>query len=468
VAEVSADLRYDTKIGKFPGYFKFGGRYRDRSKIVDRFRDAYDLSFGGVTAANPYSLTPFAMPTFEPAQGGASPFVHGVVNKFKTFIDNPANLQDRTRLVYDSLVSQTQSLIGDLNNTETIRAGYAMGVFDFNKFTVITGLRVEKTTTESNNAVLATAQGKLTRGNVKTTNSYTNLLPSVQLKLSLTKNFLARASWTNTLGRPDYSQLSGTATYNYAVTANPNIYTGSLTQANPYLKPYESSNFDVSFEHYMPKGGILAVGGFYKKIANQIYTVRDILRNYDYDNKTFEQLTVNQNRNADDARLYGVEFSYDQAFTFLPKVLNGLGLSTNFAIIGSKVNLPNRPNEDLPLFRQASNVYNAALYYQKKGFEFRVATSHRSAYLTEAANAASYTAAVAAGIAIREFDRYDAARTTYDISGSYTFLKKKMKATGQVRNLTNQAERGYQGNVSRYDRHDLTGRSFFLGVSLNL
>jgi hypothetical protein len=110
VAEVSADLRYDTKIGKFPGYFKFGGRYRDRSKIVDRFRDAYDLSFGGVTAANPYSLTPFAMPTFEPAQGGASPFVHGVVNKFKTFIDNPANLQDRTRLVYDSLVSQTQSL----------------------------------------------------------------------------------------------------------------------------------------------------------------------------------------------------------------------------------------------------------------------------------------------------------------------------------------------------------------------
>jgi hypothetical protein len=113
-------------------------------------------------------------------------------------------------------------------------------------------------------------------------------------------------------------------------------------------------------------------------------------------------------------------------------------------------------------------VYNAALYYQKKGFEFRVATSHRSAYLTEAANPGSYTAAIAAGIAVSEFDRYDGARTTYDFSGSYEFLKKKMKVTFQVRNFTNTPETGYQGDVNRYDRHDLTGRSFFMGLSLNL
>lgn len=182
----------------------------------------------------------------------------------------------------------------------------------------------------------------------------------------------------------------------------------------------------------------------------------------------FEELSVTQNRNADDAKLYGVEFSYDQAFTFLPKTFNGLGLSLNFAVIGSKVALPNRPNENLPLFRQASNVYNAALYYQKKGFEFRFATSHRSAYLTEAASADSYATAIAAGIALKEFDRYDAARTTYDVSGSYTFLNKKMKVMLQLRNLTNEPEQGYQGITTRYDRHDLTGRSYFMGLSLNL
>ncbi|MBC8156460.1 MAG: TonB-dependent receptor, partial [Bacteroidetes bacterium] len=129
---------------------------------------------------------------------------------------------------------------------------------------------------------------------------------------------------------------------------------------------------------------------------------------------------------------------------------------------------PNRPNENLPLLRQASNVYNAALYYQKRGFEFRVATSHRSAYLTEAASPEGYTAETAAGIALNEFDRYDAARTTYDVTANYTFLNKKVRVLAQVRNLTNAPEAGYQGRLNRYDRHDLTGRSYFLGLSLNL
>ncbi len=470
VTELSADLKYDLKLGKVPAFIKFGGRFRDRSKEVDRLRDAYDLSFGGVTIqhANGWSLTPFHMPTVQPAQGGATPFVHGVVNKFKTFFDDPAHLQDRSKLVYDTLVSQTQSAINDLNNSEQVTAGYMMGVIDFKKLTLIAGFRVEATSTESNNKTIATISGKLAPGNTKSTNSYTNFLPSIQMKYNLTKNLLARVSWTNTLGRPDYTQLSGTSQLSYSVTANPNIYKGSLTLANPKLKPYESGNFDLSLEHYMPKGGIIALGGFYKRVDNQIYRVRDLLRNTEYDGKTFEELTVSINRNADEAKVYGIEFSYDQTFAFLPKALNGLGLSVNFALIGSKVQLPTRPNEELPLFRQASNVYNAALYYQKKGFEFRVATSHRSAYLTEAANPDSYAAPLAAGIAVKEFDRYDGERTTYDVSGSFTFLKKKMKAMVQVRNLTNEPEQGYQGSIYRYDRHDLTGRSYFMGLSLNL
>ncbi len=470
VYEISADFKYDTKIGKIPAYFKFGGRYRDRSKLVDRYRNDYDLSFGGVTIpnANGYSLTPFYFPTSIPAQGGASPFVHGVVNKFKDFFDDLSNRNNRTKLIYDTLNSETNSVINDLDNSETVTAAYAMGVITFKQATIIAGVRMEKTETSSNNKTANTISGKLSVGNVKTTNNYTNFLPSLQVKYNVNSNTLARFAFTNTIGRPDYTQLSGTNRLTYSAVATPNTFIGSVTIANPNLKPYLSSNFDVSVEHYLIKGGIVSIGGFYKTIKNQIYRVSDILRNTTYDGKSFEQLTISENRNADDAKLYGVEFSYDQAFTFLPKGFNGLGFSANFALIGSKVNLPNRPNEELPLFRQAKNVYNLALYYQKKGFEFRFASSHRSAYLTEAANPASYTAPSAAGIAVSEFDRYDGERTTYDISGSYAFLKKKMKVTIQVRNLTNTPETGYQGNVNRYDRHDLTGRSFFMGLSLNL
>ncbi len=478
VVEVSADFKYDTKIGKANTIIKFGGRYRDRSKIQDRSRDSYDLSFGGRTIpnANGYSLTPFFFPVSIPAQGGATPFVHGNVNKFKDFVSVPANVRDTTKLIFDKLVTDQQLYLNDFENNESVTAGYAMGVINMTNLTIITGLRVENTYTKSLNTTISQTRGVVTPGVTVATNNYINFLPSLQLKYNIGKSFVTRASFTNTIGRPNYSDLSGATNLNYveippqAGSTQP-TFTGSVRLANPDLKPYTSSNFDVSGEFYIPTGGIIALGGFYKKIKNQIYrNVIPFTQGLLYEGRQYQTFSISQTINADAADLYGMEFTYDQALTFLPGFLKGLGVSANFALITSKVELPTRPNEKLPLFRQASNVYNAAIYYQRKGFEFRVATSHRSAYLTEAASPQASIAvrAVAAGFSVADFDRYDAARTTYDVSGKYKFPKINLALSAQVRNLTNAPEQGYQGITSRYDRHDLTGRSYFLGVSLGL
>ena len=476
IAELSADLKYDFTIGKFPSYLKFGGRFRDRSKVVDRSGDQYAIEVDNVgESSNPYTLANFSIPTFEPVQGGAAPFVHGDVNKFVAFIeDREASLSDPSRIMYDELDTRYSEYESDLRNNETVTAGYLMSVFNLNKVTLIAGLRVESTTTDSNNAVLTEDEDqedlsqRLIVENAKATNSYVNFLPSVNIKVTLTKNLLGRLSWTSTIGRPDYAQLSGTTQSAFEQTSTPGIFEGSVELANPDLKPYISRNLDASLEYYFDNGGMIALGGFNKNIENQIYNVENVFRDTLYDGRMYEELEVSQTANADAAELYGVEFTYDQSFTFLPAPFNGLGLTGNFALIDSKVSLPNRPGEDLSLFRQARNVYNIVLYYQKRGLELRFATSHRSEYLTQAASIFSYEDEIAAGVNVSEFDRYTAPRTTYDITASYTFMKKKMRLLGQVRNLTNEPEQGYQGNASRYDRHDLTGRSFFLGLSLNL
>ncbi|MEX1239561.1 MAG: TonB-dependent receptor [Cyclobacteriaceae bacterium] len=476
IVELSADLKYDFKLGEYPSYLKFGGRYRDRSKVVDRSGDEYAIDVDNVgESENPYTLQNFNIPTFEPVQGGAAPFVHGDVNKFVSFIENrDENLSDPSRIMFDELETQYSQYENDLNNNETVSAGYVMGVFHLNKITAIAGLRLESTSTESNNAILtenedeADLAKKLIIGNAKATNHYFNFLPSVNLKATLTNNLIGRLSWTTTIGRPDYAQLSGTTQSAFEETSSPGIFEGSLELANPDLKPYVSRNLDASLEYYLSKGGMIAFGGFHKRIENQIYNIENVFRDTLHEGRMYEELEVSQTANADAANLYGMEFTYDQSFTFLPPPFNGLGLTANFALIDSKVSLPNRPDEDLPLFRQASNVYNLVLYYQKRGLELRFATSHRSAYLTQAASIFSYEDEIAAGVNVSEFDRYTSPRTTYDITASYTFLKKKMRILGQVRNLTNEPEQGYQGNESRYDRHDLTGRSFFLGLSLNL
>ena len=472
IYEVSTDFKYDLKLGKTNAFLKFGSRYRDRSKDSDRSRVYFDLSYGGVTIpnANGYSLTPFFYPVTVPTQGGTTPFVHGKVNTFKAFVDNPANVNNTSKLLFDKLVTDQQLYLNDFKNSESVTAGYVMGVIDFKKLTIITGLRVENTQTTSENAVIATNRGVATPSTTVATNSYTNFLPSLQFKYSPSKNFITRASFTNTLGRPNYSDLSGATNLNYTELTTPGLFTGSVILANPELKPYLSSNLDLAFEYYIPNGGIVSLGGFYKKIQNQIYRISTVKRDLTYEGRLYQQLTLSQITNADDADLYGMEFSYEQTLSFLPGLLNGLGFSANFALIDSKVTLPNRPNETLPLFRQANNVYNGALYYQKKGFEFRFATSHRSDFLTEAASpeSANVLLAVAGGFSVADFDRYDAARTTYDVSGKYQFPNKKLSISAQVRNLSNAPEQGYQGSTLRYDRHDLTGRSFFLGLALNL
>src|SRR3546814_9994271 len=41
---------------------------------------------------------------------------------------------------------------------------------------------------------------------------------------------------------------------------------------NPNLSPLTATNFDLSAEYYIGRGGILSIAAFYKSIANPIYS----------------------------------------------------------------------------------------------------------------------------------------------------------------------------------------------------
>ena len=67
---------------------------------------------------------------------------------------------------------------------------------------------------------------------------------------------------------------------------------------------------------------------------------------------------------------------------------------------------------------------------------------------------------------VADFDRYEETRTTVDITGAYSFPSRKVKILAQARNVSNEPEAAYQGSESRYDKHTLVGRTYFLGLSL--
>ena len=470
--EVSADLTYDLFLGEVPGYIKAGGRFRDRDIDVDRRRLEYALDYADIEATNPYTVAQFALNPWAPEQGGQQPFHHGSAQQFADFVSNPANMSQTDRIVLDEADTFYEQYENDFENEETVTAAYLMGSFNFSRFNILGGLRVEHTTTSSFSYLLAENadlddRDALNVDEITDDNSYTSFLPSIHLKANLTDQLVARASWTNTIGRPDFARLSATSEFEFEETLTPDVYEGALQEANADLKPFESMNYDLSLSYYINSGGLISVGGFYKDVENQIFSDERQLDNTTFRGLFFEELVIESQRNADNASLYGIEILYDQAFTFLPSPLNGFGTSINLAFIDSEIELPSRPGEKLPLFRQPSEVYNGIIYYQKNGIEVRFAGSHRSKMLLNAAGVVSFEDEILAGASVSDFDRWEDARTTFDLLAGYTLPNNNIRITGQIRNLTNESEQSYQGISSRLDRHQLTGRTFFMAVNFS-
>ncbi|UTA47169.1 TonB-dependent receptor [Simiduia sp. 21SJ11W-1] len=96
--------------------------------------------------------------------------------------------------------------------------------------------------------------------------SYSVLLPNLDFSLEMTESLVARASWSKTIGRPNYRDIQGGVTINNPLRTDG----GTGDRGNPDLKPLESQNTDLSFEWYYDEGSYASVGYFHKQVKNFI------------------------------------------------------------------------------------------------------------------------------------------------------------------------------------------------------
>jgi TonB-dependent receptor len=440
----AANLRWDTRLGAFPAFVKVGGKLQLRDKVID------DQSFSYVPLG--IDLAPYALPATGTVQGGSEAFVHGDVRRFSQFFaDNRTNPQ---RFQLDPEATALNGVESDSDNRERVSAGYVMGSADLGRATLLAGIRVEQTRTESRRFEFDENADteEITVGDRRFDRSYTNVLPAIVFRYAASENLLLRAAWTNTIGRPDYEELAGFRRVEFEPTAVANVFEGTITEGNPGLKPFEAANLDASIEYYIPAGGLLSVGGFHKRIANPIYEFDVTERDVEFEGRSYAELRRVQDRNADAGTLRGIELAYSQPLFFLPRPFDGLGITANAAFIDSKVTVPGREEDKLPFFGQSNRVFNLVPYYQRGPIELRLAWTLRGKYLNEIGGEAFE-------------DRYIDSRETVDVTARYTFANSRLELLAQGRNLGNEPEVGYQGIRSRYDVHTLTGRSFTVGLS---
>jgi TonB-dependent receptor len=500
-----------------PGFLKTGFKIIDRSKSVDDRSLRYlpvstfflsDYHVDGSTRL-PYGIMnedlvgrfPFGPPeyarylgaTHNPAAFEAefNRNIGSVLDREYNEITNTPNpataIANPARWRFDTNGSRQNSVEDDYSLTEKILAYYLMGDIDLlPKVKLVAGARVEHTDARMSAFLLEDLRANNTfelRPNGPVDKDFTNILPAVHLRWEIRENILLRSSYTTSIGRPDYKDMAPIGR-SFQINSGPiaNVFTGSLQEGNPGLNPYESQNYDASLAYYFSGGrGMLSIGAFHKDIKNAIfdYSYNPLTDDVTLAGKPYTRGTVNgipivefrgfqfsslniaTKNNAPSSRVSGLEFTWQQDFTFLPAPFDGIGVAANAALMDSKATLPtNRPTgaNSVPFFLQPDLVANVQLYYQRQGFEIRGAWHFQDDAL----------AFVGTDPLI---DKYWRARHQYDAKISYRFSS-NWTIFAEGRNLTNSPNRTFfafdrnsLGGQNGQPGYDLNGRSLYFGIN---
>lgn len=203
--------------------------------------------------------------------------------------------------------------------------------------------------------------------------SFTDVLPSLNLRGEFSKNLVGRFALNRALSRPDFGQLAGSELRDLQ-------HDGSAS--NPLLKPTRSTNVDLSLEWYFAPKSMLS-GGVFASNLDGVIGYGTSMQNYANNSKPgspVEQYKVSTPLNTK-GRLTGMEVQYQQA------LFGGFGLDANYTHVNGRITRKNeagtcngKPNQDCSLYGTSKDVYNIGAYYENDLMSARLAYSHRSAY----------------------------------------------------------------------------------------
>jgi len=321
------NLHYKVKIFGSDAIFSAGGMLRHKTR--DNFVDSYDLPN---TVVNGVPETYTSIPDAKFMFTGAD-----TVNAKGSSATDP----------------------GVYTFTENVQAAYAMVKYYISdRLDVIAGVRTEHTYQYYISQLPATFPGK------SATITYTDYLPSINIKYKLTDEQALRAAYYVSILRPAFADLipypDNTVDENYQ-------HIGS-----PYLQHTVINNYDLRYEFFPGVFDEFMFGGFYKQLTNPIETELE-----QASGGAALYLTPN---NFGNAQNYGAEFEAKKFF-------GNVGASINYTYTNSQITTLKSidingqityRDQTRPLQGQAANIGNASLLYkdQKLGLDAQLSLSY--------------------------------------------------------------------------------------------
>lgn len=285
---------------------------------------------------------------------------------------------------------------------------------------------------------------------------YDHALPSFDFDIEVVDDVVARFSFSKTIARPTYDQLSAAASDVSGPTGPTTlagVQLGTASNGNPGLLPLESNNIDLSAEWYFDDTSYVSIGYYEKRVSNfagrqpikeNVYGLRDVTagpraqaaiqaltalgeeitdtnlfamvaateNNVDFYSIPAEQFevdydvlpsnedplmdfTVTKFVNNQEAKIDGFEFALQHFFGD-----TGFGVQANYTTVNGDIGFDNNGDPSVTQFALVglSDTANLVLMYEKNDFQARVAYNWRDKFLNTQAqyvNEPGYTEAYA-------------------------------------------------------------------------
>ncbi|MBL0768481.1 TonB-dependent receptor [Sphingopyxis sp. DHUNG17] len=313
--------------------------------------------------------------------------------------------------------------------------------------------------------------------------SYNNFLPSLNLNWLASEKLMVRFAASQTMARPNIDRLRPNFLF------NENTFANSFASAgNPSLRPFRSTNLDLSVEWYFDRNSLFSVALFNKQIKDAERTVSETFYIRDFRSLLFdangrfdpnsgfeptasslllpytpnaqpldqclpnrvldlslqnplrecEIVQFNRPVNAGSGYVRGVEVSLQHNFTYLPGILSGLGFVANYTYADSELkeqtitDALGNPQvfRAAPLPNTSNHTFNLTGFYEKDGIQLRVAYNWRSDYLVSSAPEQG------------GLRRYSEGYDSLDISGGFD-ITDRLQFNFQAVNLLDTVRRDY-------------------------
>ena len=289
---------------------------------------------------------------------------------------------------------------------------------------------------------------------VSTKSDYRYLLPNIDLSLGVTDTVKVRIDASRTLTRAPLNDI----TPDLNVPSGQRVGALTATGGNPTLLPFLSDNLDFGAEWYYAQNSYVSADAFVKEVTNFVVggTISQQINGVTLPSGSPAYFSVTSQVNGPSAEVRGIELAWQYSIGD-----TGFGFQTNATFVST--NKPYDPN-DLSVSNFAvtglANSYNFIPFYEKYGFEARLAINHRAEYLQNYGQTQN-------GSQFGIEPTFVNAATYVDFSTSYE-INKHFNIYFEALNLTDQA----YATHGRFKEQVLdvvdTGRLFTLGVHMKL